>query len=213
MSIHGWEFREWPGRMAQGWISLEEAALVAGGFEGKAIGNADGAPACFSRPVMQYAMSLGLHLPDDQRRRLASFVFRLSGTADRAAVENARFEFLWVETRRRICQPFSTVKDKEIASTRDAVEWGREVRRIDSGPLRIPVLFLLPGFWERQSMVGSVLYAVNMTHSAIARLERPELWAHTFDILDGAIKLGRDEPVDAHLGAARLRAARQSVAA
>jgi hypothetical protein len=33
MLIHGWELRDWPGRMSQGFISIEEAALVAAGFE------------------------------------------------------------------------------------------------------------------------------------------------------------------------------------
>jgi hypothetical protein len=157
---------------------------------------------------MQYARSLGRQVPEDHCHRLASFIFRLSGTADSPAVENAWLDFLWIETTRRICQPYAEVKTPEVRTIEGVEAWGSEVRRIDQGLLRITAIFCEIGVPTFRLAVSSAGFAAGVAFSAIGRLRRPELWGHTLDILDGTIKLGRDEPMDAHLGSARLRAAR-----
>jgi hypothetical protein len=163
--------------------------------------------------VLQYAMSLGRHVPDDQLQRLASFMFRLSGTADSIAVENARLDLLWIETTRLICQPYGKANTKEVHSVDDAEAWAFEERRVNAGPLRITAIFYKIGLPRFGSIVRSVRISVDVAFSAIRRLERPELWSITFDILDRTIKLGRSESIDPHLGAARLRAGRQRMPA
>jgi hypothetical protein len=47
---------------------VAETALIAGGFEYKAIKSPEDCPPCFSRVVAQYAIRLNDNMPDDLRR-------------------------------------------------------------------------------------------------------------------------------------------------
>ena len=86
-----------------GGTCINEAAIVAAGFEYKKINSASDCPPCFSRPISMYAIYLNDSMPDDLRNDLLMpFVTRLSGTADSPAVEARREEFLLVGIARRI---------------------------------------------------------------------------------------------------------------
>jgi hypothetical protein len=111
-----------------------------------------------------------------------------------------------IETARLICQPYGKANTREVHSVDDAEAWAFEERRANAGPLKITAIFYKIGLPRFGSIVGSTRFAVDVAFSAIRRLERPELWGVSFDILDRTIKVGRDEPVDPHLGSARLRA-------
>jgi hypothetical protein len=76
-----------------GGTCINEAALVAAGFEHTSIHAASDMPACFSRPICQLAMFLNDNSTDDQRQRLLSYVTRLA-CADTPEVEELRATYI-----------------------------------------------------------------------------------------------------------------------
>ena len=80
-----------PGK--DGGTCINEAALVAAGFEYRSISAVEEMPDCFSRPICRLAM----HLNDDgshrQRQRLLPYVTRLA-CADTPEVERARAAYI-----------------------------------------------------------------------------------------------------------------------
>jgi hypothetical protein len=62
MSIHCWRMGPWPGRMSDGLINIEKAALIFTGLEAKSLHCRVEAPRCFSGVALQYAMAFGFHI-------------------------------------------------------------------------------------------------------------------------------------------------------
>jgi hypothetical protein len=81
-----------------GGTCINEAALVAAGFEYRSICAAHEMPDCFSRPICQLAMFLNDNSTNEERQRLLPFVTRLA-CADTPEVEKARAAYIM----RRIC--------------------------------------------------------------------------------------------------------------
>ena len=69
---------EWPG--PNGGTCINEAAIVAAGFEYKSVSTASDCPPCFSPVVSAYLIQLNDHLNDVDRQQLIRFVTRLSGS-------------------------------------------------------------------------------------------------------------------------------------
>jgi hypothetical protein len=85
-----------------GGTCINEAAIVAAGFEYRAISSAADCPPCFSRVIAAYAIRLNDSMTSALRQELLMpFVTRLAGTAD-AENENVRSEYLAVQTVKRI---------------------------------------------------------------------------------------------------------------
>lgn len=80
-----------PGR--DGGTCINEAAIVAAGFEYRAVTSADDMPPCFSRPICRLAMRLNDEATDAQRQRLLPYVTRLA-CADVEAVEAERAAYI-----------------------------------------------------------------------------------------------------------------------
>jgi hypothetical protein len=68
---------------------INEAALVASGFEYKKINSVHHMPECFSRPICALAMSLNDCCTDEERQRLLPYVTRLA-CADTPEIEHKR---------------------------------------------------------------------------------------------------------------------------
>jgi hypothetical protein len=81
-----------------GGTCINEAALVAAGFEHTSIHAAGDMPACFSRPICQLAMFLNDNSTDAQRQRLLPYVTRLA-CADAPEIEELRAAYI----RNTIC--------------------------------------------------------------------------------------------------------------
>src|SRR5919199_770458 len=77
-----------------GGTCINEAALVAAGFEYRPISHADDMPSCFSRPICRFAMRLNDNAGDAERQRLLPFVTRLA-CADTSKVEREREVYIW----------------------------------------------------------------------------------------------------------------------
>jgi hypothetical protein len=76
-----------------GGTCINEAALVAAGFEYRAIYAAEHMPECFSRPICRLAMWLNDHADDKERQRLLPYVTRLA-CADTPEIELKRKAYI-----------------------------------------------------------------------------------------------------------------------
>ena len=72
-----------------GGTCINEAAVVAAGFEYRPINDVRRMPDCFSRPICRLAMALNDQSNNEERQRLLPFVTRLA-CADMPEVEHAR---------------------------------------------------------------------------------------------------------------------------
>jgi len=73
-----------------GGTCINEAAIVAAGFEYQHIFNVELMPICFSRPICAFAMLLNDTIDHHSRQKLMKYVMRLSGSADSENIENQR---------------------------------------------------------------------------------------------------------------------------
>jgi hypothetical protein len=93
--VLNWKLKQgshpFPGK--DGGTCINEAALVAAGFEYRPIRAAEDMPACFSRPICRLAMRLNDEASDSDRQRLLPFVTRLA-CADAPEVERARAAYI-----------------------------------------------------------------------------------------------------------------------
>jgi hypothetical protein len=215
MATHSWIIGDWyDAGHYEGVIEIGDAALIAAGLPLARWDRHYRSPRCFSRPILAYAMALGNHMPHEPLQRLISFACRLSGTSDSEGIERARFNLIWVETCRQILAPLSPMNGN-IETIHDVRAWAWLAMQNRHHPLYAKLgaaaRFTLDGMTASLSV--GMHYAVVATWGAASRCHADQAWECTFGILDRAIKLGRDEPVDAHLGSARLHAARQNAAA
>jgi hypothetical protein len=222
--VHSWKLHSRGGYMHRGFISIDEAALVAAGHNSDALQFASSIKAKFSdalvrasspqidgfsKPILRYAMDLGNYMPQPKKQRLMSFVFRLSGTADTEEVERARREYIWSETCRLIFAPKTTITWGKTTKTKKGNKWKTIYDSVTYDLLEWPALLESEGTLERIPLF-TVGYAAGEAARKTFELRSGEPWEIAFGILDRAIKLGRDNPVDAHLGSARLHAARMA---
>jgi hypothetical protein len=82
---------EFPGK--HGGTCINEAAVVATGFEYRRVCTAQDMPSCFSRPICQFAMFLNDQAGDGVRQRLLPFIIRLA-CADSEEVELQRQRYI-----------------------------------------------------------------------------------------------------------------------
>ena len=76
-----------------GGTCINEAALVAAGFEYKPIDRAEDMPSCFSRPICRFAMWLNDHATEAGRQHLLPYVTRLA-CADTPEIERQREAYI-----------------------------------------------------------------------------------------------------------------------
>lgn len=80
-----------PGR--NGGTCVNEAAVVAAGYEYRPIPTVAHMPSCFSRPICRFALRLNDAANDRERQQLLPYVTRLA-CADAAEMERARRDFI-----------------------------------------------------------------------------------------------------------------------
>src|SRR5215207_11245193 len=93
--ILNWKLKEgshpFPGK--DGGTCINEAAIVAAGFEYQPVRKVEEMPDCFSRPICKLAMQLNDYASDAERQRLLPYVTRLA-CADTPEVEAKRAAFI-----------------------------------------------------------------------------------------------------------------------
>jgi hypothetical protein len=97
--ILNWKLKEgshpFPGK--DGGTCINEAALVAAGFEYRPVRRVEDMPICFSRPICRLAMQLNDMANDAERQLLLPFVTRLA-CADTSKVERERAAYIGSRT-------------------------------------------------------------------------------------------------------------------
>jgi len=93
--ILNWKLKEgshpFPGK--DGGTCINEAAIVAAGFEYQPVRRVEDMPDCFSRPICKFAMQLNDSATDAERQRLLPYVTRLA-CADTPDTEAKRAAFI-----------------------------------------------------------------------------------------------------------------------
>jgi hypothetical protein len=82
---------EFPGK--DGGTCINEAAVIAAGFDYRRICKVTQMPSCFSRPICEFAMFLNDQADNEERQRLLPFVMRLA-CADTEEVEQQRQRYI-----------------------------------------------------------------------------------------------------------------------
>ena len=187
---------EFPG--PDGGTCINEAAIVAAGFQYREVSNADDCPPCFSRSLAAYLIGLNDGMSDDLRPRLMPFVMRLSGSAGTAADEQARAEYIVVQTVRRIL-PLAL----ERCGLFDHVERCRQVTTLQVAA-------------EAAEAAARVAWVAWSAAEAAARVaaEAAEaaagVWPVAIEIAEGAFAIGpQADPLDINLIRQRMDAARK----
>jgi hypothetical protein len=88
---------EFPGK--DGGTCINEAAVIAAGFDYRRIYNVTQMPSCFSRPICEFAMFLNDQASNEERQRLLPFVMRLA-CADTEEMEQERQRYISAKTTR-----------------------------------------------------------------------------------------------------------------
>ena len=134
--IINWELKAgshgFPG--PDGGTCINEAAIVAMGFEYKAVGSAQDCPPCFSRPIASFAISINDAMPNDLRNELLMpFVTRLGGTADSLEIENKRLEYMIIQIARRMIalnlSAFGYTKQADLFAKAETLDDVRQAAR------------------------------------------------------------------------------------
>jgi len=132
--ILNWKLKDgshrFPGK--DGGTCINEAAVVACGFEYRAVRTVHDMPPCFSRPICRLAMMLNDQANDADRQRLMPFVMRLA-CADAPEVESLR-EAL-IQWRLNLHgEPWGSIPfDKGIQVLHEALALGRQAEPIMLG--------------------------------------------------------------------------------
>lgn len=103
-----------------GGTCVNEAAIIAAGFEYRSVTEVEDCPPCFSRVIASYALRLNDTMPAKYRQLLLPFVTRLAGTADTPATETARVMLILYRTAREIFAP--AMRDAGWDAYRDVLD-------------------------------------------------------------------------------------------
>jgi hypothetical protein len=129
---------DFPGK--HGGTCINEAAVVAAGFEYRAVRTVKDMPSCFSRPICQFAMFLNDQAGNEARQRLLPFIMRLA-CADSEEVEQQRQTYISAKMI-----PFmSTTEGIKVLECALAI--GRQ-----ADPLALPVVEQrISAIWDKKS--------------------------------------------------------------
>jgi hypothetical protein len=116
---------DFPGK--DGGTCINEAAVVAAGFEYRAVRTVRDMPSCFSRPICEFAMFLNDQASNKERQRLLPFVMRLA-CADSVQIEQKRQTYISSKMIR------SMSLDRGIEVFESALAIGRQ-----ADPVALPV--------------------------------------------------------------------------
>jgi hypothetical protein len=196
---------EFPGE--DGGTCINEAAIVAAGFKYRKIGSADDCPACFSRPISGYCIGLNDGMPSAVRQKLLlPFVTRLAGTADTYAVENKRAKYLLTQTVKRVLPILlrSIALEGEArlceSITDDFNVYGAAFSAVADS---ISSTTTMAAFeWYVDDCASGAALAICAAGNIAT-----EVWDIAVDMLDKAIKLGKQaDPIEISLIQSRMDA-------
>lgn len=209
-----------------GGTCINEAALVAAGFEYRAINSAADMPACFSRVIAQYALSLNDRLPDQQLTLLKPYILRLAGTADTPDIERERAKYLAMQAVTVFAaSALDAAGLHELAATCRAAKTLREAYAAawTAAPLSAVSAAALSAVKAASAAQGagtpkaeemaaasaavSAAEAAEITAKAVRRATT--VWNDALAALDGVLAIGRQaEPIEPPLALERMERAK-----
>ena len=209
-----WELKsgshEWPG--PGGGTCINEAAIVASGFEYKSVGEHADCPPCFSPVISAYLISINDSMPDEIRQKLMRFVTRLSGSSDTPAVEQQRLEYIILETVKRIVSLSMDAVNltamaamcRSVVTLDDARKAAEAVYATSSTYVAVYAVYAT----SATNAAAKVGYAADA--AAEAAVNDAAVYAHAIEIVDGALAIGNQATdSDAALVLARMNSARK----
>ena len=196
-----------------GGTCINEAAIVAAGFEYKKISSAKDCPPCFSRPIAAYAIKLNDSMLDKLRQELLiPFVTRLSGTADTKEVEAARVKFMAIATIQRIlsltCEhrlkrPDLAEKCRNVKTLKEACDVSKEVRKAAAADAAAADAYAAAyaaadaaDAYAAAAYVAAAYAAADAAADAYAAAARKEIYVIACQILDETILMGKHTELD-----------------
>jgi hypothetical protein len=151
--ILNWKLKQgshpFPGK--DGGTCINEAALVAAGFDYRPIRHAEEMPICFSRPICQLALHLNDLADDQERQRLLPFVTRLA-CADTPKVERKRAAYIKDRS-----SPFRTF-DEGLEVLEGALRIGRQASDVPIDEVRKRMGAVQRATTERTSVADASLF-------------------------------------------------------
>jgi hypothetical protein len=210
-------------------ICVNEAAVIAAGFEHRAVRDVSCLPECFSRPVSDYAIYLNdLMLHKVRNELLMPFVIRLPGTSDSPWIETKRAEFIVIETARRIVaaeydeiwhKPAIAMKCRTARSAQQVSSVMAKAKTVLPLECAREMVFAGRQCLSRDLRIGSHCAAAAKAASRSFRNKLGpdadrKIWQMAINILEEAILLGRHDGIGDFIAAAeRLERAKAPVSA
>lgn len=207
-----------------GGTCINEAAIVAAGFEYREVNMVEDCPPCFSRPIAAYAIRLNDDMPDEIRSKLLMpFVLRMAGTADEGKAEAQRYEFMFLQTFKKIVLPalehdrkifYPVEKYESVRTTHDVMDALQEIYKLSCIKMMRPdhlmenVFSALSDGFRSRSYGGRACAALAAIPNMVSGMSD---WRRDYNpfiaatkILDGAIKMGRNSDIDLLVAGARM---------
>jgi hypothetical protein len=189
-----------------GGTCINEAAIVAAGFEYKRVSSWRDCPPCFSPVIAAYALSINDPMPDGLRQELLlPFVTRLAGTTDVIEVEVQRAQYIVTQTSELIIAPGlkSSVTSSPGVFARHAEKAICDAFIFANAAVELTVDAIAQAALAASISAQAALAASLSAHAAqdvayeVGCPRSTEIFTIMTEILDGAIKLGKQaEPVE-----------------
>lgn len=179
-----------------GGTCINEAAIVAAGFEYKKVISAADCPPCISRPIAGFAIQLNDNMPDDLRQKLLMpFVTRLVGSADTPEIEMQRAEFILIGLVRDVVSiPLRGWKE-------DLADKFGAISSLDESQKACEAL------GRARARARDLALALDLALDA-------KIFEAATRVLDGALKIGKQaEPIETAVVEARMESIKQLVKA
>ena len=208
-----------------GGTCINEAAIIAAGFEYKKVRDAADCPPCFSPVLSAYLIGINDMMPHGERQKLMRFVMRLSGSADTPVIEQQRIELIVLRTVQLIVSSAmhaTHLSEQAVAcaNVKTFAECGDVAARAASAASAVNAARAASAAWD--ACAANAASAVNAASAAwdawdarapwVARAARAKLYADCIAIAEEAFAIGKQaEPMDTARVEERLNSVKERV--
>jgi len=178
-----------------GGTCINEAAIIAAGFEYKKVRAAADCPPCFSPVLSAYLIGINDMMPRGERQKLMRFVMRLSGSADTPVIEQQRIELIVLRTVQLIVS--SAMRATHLSE--QAVACANVKTFAECGEVAVNAVRAARSAWAARA-------------ANAARAARAKLYADCIAIAEEAFAIGKQaEPMDTARVEERLNSVKERV--
>lgn len=213
-----------------GGTCINEAAIVAAGFEYRRVHSAFECPPCFSRVISSYAIGLNDSMPDELRQELLMpFVLRLADTMKTDEIEIRRAQLIVLRTVQRILpiqlranglEKLARICEKVHNFTAISSAINNKISPLSLSviaPINTAVVFAIQATNEINEIVPlthiAVAHAADSARAAAHSLpcnddfpDCVKIFKIAVKILDEIINIGKSKPLDITIANERMKA-------